>query len=100
VSKAIKHTDLSGEDPSPRAAVEGIKLTGQLPLVGAKLTMKAKMIPDSSLSRLVATVTLTSCGCACAFTAYLSAMPHWAVAGALAMPTALYAGLCRFRTRK
>ena len=96
----IKHIDLSGEEPSQRAIVEGIELKGQLPLVGAKFALKAHLAPDSSLSRLVATVMLTFCGCACAVTVYLGGLPHWAAAGALALPTVLYAGLCRFRTRK
>jgi hypothetical protein len=93
----IMHTDLSGEEPSQRALVEGIELKGQVP--GAKFALKARLSPDSALTRLVATVMLTFCGCACTITVYLGGLPHWAAVAAFALPTVLYAGMCRLRTR-
>ena len=87
VGKTIKYTDLTGEDPGPRAT---IKLGGKLPLVGGKLIMKAKMTPGSPLNRLVTTVALVSLGCACTITLFLIGVPKWPAAGALLLPTVVY----------
>jgi hypothetical protein len=37
----IKHIDLSGEEPGPRAIMDGISPGGRLPLVGGKATLRA-----------------------------------------------------------
>lgn len=97
MGKTIKRTDLSGEHPGPRATIE---LGGELPLVGGKLTMKAKMSPGSPLNRLVTTVALVSLGCACAITLYLIGVPKWPAAGALLLPTVIHLSLSWRRTGK
>jgi hypothetical protein len=101
VGKTIKHTDLSGEDPGPRAIVnlpqEAIKFSGKLPLVGGKLIVQARMTPGSSLNRLVAAIALASCGCACAMTLYVIGLPGWVAAAALLLPSVIY--LCCTRRR-
>jgi hypothetical protein len=78
--------DLSAEKPGPRAIVddlprEAITFAGELPLVGGKLAMKARLDPGSALSRLAAAVSLASTGCACAITLSLIGAPMWAAAG-------------------
>jgi hypothetical protein len=105
VGKTIKHTDLSREDPGPRAVVgnlpqEAIKFGGKLPLVGGKLIVQAKMTPGSSLNRLVAAIALASCGCACAMTLFLIGLPGWVAGAALLLPTVIYLGCTRRRTGK
>jgi hypothetical protein len=97
VGKTIKYTDLSGESPGPRALVdnlpqEDIEFSGELPLVGGKMTMKATLTPGSPLARLVATLTLTTCGCACVVTLYLIGLPRWAAASSLVLPIVIYLG--------
>ena len=97
MGKTIKYTDLTGEDPGPRAT---IKLGGELPLIGGKLIMKAKVTPGSPMNRLVTTVALVSLGCACAITLFLIGVPKWPAAGALLLPTAVYLSFSWRRTRK
>ncbi len=97
MGKTVKHTDLSEETPSPRSIVDGlpweaIEFGGELPLVGGKLTMKATLSPGSSLGRLVAAITLASCGCACTITLFMIGVPRWAAAGALLLPAVIYLG--------
>lgn len=54
----IKHTDLSDEDPGPRAIVDSITLGGQLSLTGGKMTLRARLVPGSPFYRLVAAIAL------------------------------------------
>jgi hypothetical protein len=102
VGKTIKHTDLSGEDPGPRATVsnlqEAFKFGGKLPLVGGKLFVQATMTPGSPLNRLVAAIALASCGCACAMILFLIGLPGWVAAAALLLPTVIYLCCTRRRT--
>lgn len=98
MGKAIRHLDLSHEVPGPRATMdnipqEDVEFGGELPLVGGRLTMKAKLIPGSPVSRMVTAVALVSCGCACTFTLYVLGLPGWAAAAAILLPTCIYLGL-------
>jgi len=100
----IKYTDLSGEEPGPRAAVDlpqdAITLGGRFPLIGGKLILKAKMTPGSPLYWLVATVALMLSGCACAVILFVIGVPRWAAASALLLPAAIHLGFSRRRAAK
>lgn len=93
----FKHTDLSGEEPGPRAIVnnlpqDDITLRGELPLIGGRLTLKARMNPESPLYRLVAAVALVLSGCPCAVILFAIGVPWWAAASAFLLPAAVYFG--------
>ena len=90
MGETIKYTDLSDQEPGPRAVVDAIELGGTL--VGIKLWLKARMPPGSPLHRLVATVALVLCGCACTLTLSIVGLPAWAAAGALLLPAGIYIG--------
>jgi hypothetical protein len=87
---SIKYTDLSDEEPGPRARIDTIRLGGKLPLIGGKLTIRAKLLPASPLYRLVTAIALILSGCPCALVLFVIGMPRWVAAGALLLPAAVY----------
>lgn len=94
MGKSIKYLDLSGENPGRRSFVEDVELGGELPVVGGKLTLRAKITQGSALSRVVTaavtTFTLVSCGCACVITLFVIGLPRWVAAATLLLPAVLY----------
>jgi hypothetical protein len=92
--KKVKRIDLRRENPGPRAFVElpqeDFEFSGELPIVGGKVTMKGRVTSGSSLSSTLTTVALIGAGCACAITLHIIGTPVWLAALSLLLPSGLF----------
>ena len=103
MGKIVKHTDLSREEPGPRADLdlpqEDVEFRTKLPLVGGGIEMRARITPESSLSSAIITVVLVSTGCGCAGTMFAIGAPIWAAVSAMLLPAFVYFTLARRRAK-
>jgi len=90
----VKHTDLSSEEPGPRASVDNREFRAKLPL-GGELVLKARTVSGSRLNWTLMTVALVTTGCICTGTLSIIGAPTWVAAGALLLPVVVYSCLSR-----
>lgn len=102
MSKIIKHTDLTGEEPGPRADVrlplEGIGFEAQLtPWVSFKL--HARTLTKSPLNAAVTAALVAVAGCVCAGLSAAIGAPAWLAIAMIIVPGIFYF-LAQFLTMK
>jgi hypothetical protein len=105
MGEIAKHTDLSHEEPGPRAIVdlphEDIEFRTKMPLLGGEIEMKARVAPGSPLSSAIITVALFSIGCGCVGTLFAIGAPLWIAIGSILLPVITYATAshCRIKSK-
>jgi hypothetical protein len=93
MSKAIKHTDLAGEEPGPRADVdlplEGIDFEARItPWLSFKL--RTRTFEKSTLNATVTVALLVLTGCACTGVAGAVSAPTWLAIMMMFVPSTFY----------
>jgi hypothetical protein len=103
MGEIAKHTDLSHEEPGPRAIMdlpqEDIEFRTKLPLIDGGIKLKARVTPGSPLSSAIITVALISSGCGCVGTLFAIGAPAWAAVGSVLLPVVAYLAVSRCRAR-
>lgn len=101
MGKIVEHTDLSLEEPGPRADVdlpqEDIEFRAKLPLAAGEVEVRARISPGSLLSSAIIAVALVSAGCVCASTLFVIGATVWTATASLLLPTAVYLAVSHHR---